>query len=75
LPWFVIKCTCNEFAYLYYLWGKNEHLFTHNMTENTDTIGILIELLLYNRGQVPDSTGKTKLLFCAIWQNLLRDIK
>jgi hypothetical protein len=45
------------------------------MTENTDTIGILIELLLHNGEQVPDSTGKTKLLFCVIWQNLLRDIK
>jgi hypothetical protein len=45
------------------------------MTENTDTIGILAELLFYIGGQVQDSTGKTKLLFCVIWQNWLHDTK
>jgi hypothetical protein len=54
--------------------GKNEHLFSYKMTENTDAIKILLELLLYNGRQGPDSTGKTTLLFCVIEQNLLRDI-
>jgi hypothetical protein len=40
-----------------------------------DTIWILLEILLYNGRQGPESTGKTTLLYCVIKQNLLRDIK